>query len=519
MPCLKFDTRFINKLPGELGIKLSSQQTFNVCWAKVKLSPVIKPELIIFSDDVAHLLNIDTKYLTSSEMVNVLAGNAILPGMVPYATCYGGHQFGQWAGQLGDGRVIFLGEAINAKGEHWELQLKGAGPTPYSRFADGRAVLRSSIREFLCSEAMHYLGIPTTRALSLINTGELVMRDMFYDGNPKAEPGAIVCRIAPSFIRFGHFELLAIRGEVQLLHLLIDYTVKYYFPDIESNKEDRLANWFNEVCRRTAYLMAHWLRVGFVHGVMNTDNMSILGLTIDYGPYGWIENFDPFWTPNTSDTFKRYCYIRQPAIARWNLERLAEALAVAELKLDEIKQGLQTFEYCYHQEITKIYASKFGFTQWFNEDEALVNDIFSLLRQAEVDMAIFFRKLADIDINDPNVASLSDAFYQVGIQKHYETDFNNWLLRYAKRLQLNINDNSKLRKQRMDKVNPCYILRNYLVQEAIDLAEQGDYSGINELMQLIKNPYNYQFSKDRFMEKKPAWANAKAGCSMLSCSS
>src|SRR4051812_20124068 len=224
----------------------------------------------------------------------VFAGNTMLDGMEPYAANYGGHQFGQWAGQLGDGRAISLGEILTPAGQRWELQLKGAGKTPYSRTADGRAVLRSSIREFLCSEAMHHLGVPTTRALSLVATGEPVMRDMFYDGRAKPEPGAIVCRVAPSFIRFGNFELPASRRDVPLLEQLVAFTIDRDFSELLS--EDRTARdpevraeWFGQVCERTARMVADWMRVGFVHGVMNSDNMSILGLTIDYGPYGWID--------------------------------------------------------------------------------------------------------------------------------------------------------------------------------------------------------------------------------------
>ncbi|MBG3852707.1 YdiU family protein, partial [Xanthomonas hortorum pv. carotae] len=222
-------------------------------------------------------------------------------GMQPWAVNYGGHQFGHWAGQLGDGRAISLGEAIGVDGGRYELQLKGAGPTPYSRGADGRAVLRSSIREFLCSEAMHHLGVPTTRALSLVTTGDAVVRDMFYDGRPQREPGAIVCRVAPSFIRFGNFELPSARGDSALLRQWADFTIARDFPELKGAGENLYAAWFAQVCERTAVMVAHWMRVGFVHGVMNTDNMSILGLTIDYGPYGWVDDYDPDWTPNTTD--------------------------------------------------------------------------------------------------------------------------------------------------------------------------------------------------------------------------
>ena len=247
--------------------------------------------------------------------VEVLAGNRVLEGMAPYAARYGGHQFGVWAGQLGDGRAITLAEIAAPDGRRHDVQLKGAGRTPYSRTADGRAVLRSSVREFICSEAMHWLGVPTTRALALVATGESVIRDMFYDGNPEPEPGAIVCRVAPTFVRFGNFEILAAHDEIDTLRRLADYVIVRHFPELGTPSAEVYARWFREVCRRTAVMVAEWTRVGFVHGVMNTDNMSVLGLTIDYGPYGWLEGFDPMWTPNTTDAQgRRYRFGAQPQI-------------------------------------------------------------------------------------------------------------------------------------------------------------------------------------------------------------
>ena len=259
----------------------------------------------------------------------VFVGNRLLPGMKPIATCYGGHQFGNWAGQLGDGRAINLGEARGRDGKRWTLQLKGAGPTPYSRTADGLAVLRSSLREYVCSGAMFHLRVPTTRALSLALTGEDVVRDILYDGHPAPEPGAVVCRVAPSFTRFGHFEILAARRETDLLGRFLDFTIASDFPHLldEADAKARRIGWFREVAERTATMVAEWMRVGFVHGVMNTDNMSVLGLTIDYGPYGWLESFDPDWTPNTTDAAtRRYRFGQQPAIAQWNLLQLANAV-------------------------------------------------------------------------------------------------------------------------------------------------------------------------------------------------
>ena len=265
-------------------------------------------------------LDLSDKIVVSDAFSQVFSGSSITEGMDPYAMCYGGHQFGNWAGQLGDGRAINLGEVINRAGNRWALQLKGAGPTPYSRTADGLAVMRSSVREFLCSEAMFHLGVPTTRALSIVATGDEVMRDMFYDGNPKHEPGAVVCRVVPSFTRFGNFEIFAMRGEFDLLKQLVDYTIRTDFPHFLAQdtelSPDVYIQWFDEILHTTVDMIVDWMRVGFVHGVMNTDNMSILGLTIDYGPYGWLEGYDPNWTPNTTDAGgRRYHFWHQPQMA------------------------------------------------------------------------------------------------------------------------------------------------------------------------------------------------------------
>ncbi len=323
-----FDNAFIRELPGDPLRDAQPRQVEAAAYSRVDPSPVSAPRLLAHSREMAATLGFSEEDVASPEFAQVFGGNALLPGMQPYAANYGGHQFGHWAGQLGDGRAISLGETVNARGERWELQLKGAGLTPYSRGADGRAVLRSSVREFLCSEAMHHLGVPTTRALSLVDTGEQVVRDMFYDGNAAPERGAVVCRVAPSFIRFGNFELPASRGDIGLLTQLVDFTIRRDFPELEGEGEALYAAWFATVCERTARMVAHWMRVGFVHGVMNTDNMSILGLTIDYGPYGWIDNFDADWTPNTTDAQRRrYRFGQQPNVAWWNLSRLAGALA------------------------------------------------------------------------------------------------------------------------------------------------------------------------------------------------
>ena len=327
LDALRFDNRFSHELPADPLTKNYPRQVYGACYSHVLPTKVSQPRLVIYSREVAEQLDLGREICESEDFARVFAGNRIVPGMEPYACCYGGHQFGQWAGQLGDGRAINLGEALTSQGEHLTLQLKGAGPTPYSRSADGLAVLRSSIREFLCSEAMHHLGVPTTRALSVVLTGEMVKRDMFYDGNPKMEPGAVVCRVAPSFTRFGNFQIFAARGDLETLKRLADFTIRRDFPHLGDPTIAVYLKWFEEVCKKTAEMIVHWQRVGFVHGVMNTDNMSILGLTIDYGPYGWLENYDPTWTPNTTDANgRRYCFGNQPQIAYWNLAQLANAI-------------------------------------------------------------------------------------------------------------------------------------------------------------------------------------------------
>jgi serine/tyrosine/threonine adenylyltransferase len=515
---LNFDNRFIRELPGDPITTNETRQITHASWSSVAPTRVAEPAMLAYSREMAATLGLDDATMQSQAMVNALSGNELLTGMQPYATCYGGHQFGHWAGQLGDGRAIYLGEAINAAGERWEMQLKGAGPTPYSRRADGRAVLRSSIREFLCSEAMHHLGIPTTRALSLVATGDRVVRDMFYDGNPQAEQGAIVCRVAPSFTRFGHFEILAARGETDLLLKLVDFTINRDYPHLKSNPEKH-ALWFSEICERTALMIVGWMQVGFVHGVMNTDNMSILGLTIDYGPYGWVDNFDPGWTPNTTDAGgKRYAFGRQPEIARWNLERLADALGSVFADDAALAAGLERYDEIYNSEFNRVFAQKFGLLKLENDDSDLINDIFALMQKSEVDMTEFFRQLAEIEILNPSVDVLHSAFYVEEKWHQFRPEFAAWLIRYVTRVSADTQPGAQ-RVEAMHQVNPRYVLRNYLAQQAIDKAEQGDMSMIHELLDVMRNPYNLQTGRDAFAAKRPDWARHKAGCSMLSCSS
>ncbi len=523
---LNFDNRFVGSLPGDPETDNHRRQVNAACYSRVMPQPVAKPELVAYAREVAELLDLSPADCTTSDFAAILAGNHIIEGMEPYATCYGGHQFGNWAGQLGDGRAINLGEIVNRVGQRWALQLKGAGPTPYSRTADGLAVLRSSIREFLCSEAMHHLGVPTTRALSLVRTGEDVVRDMFYDGRPKAEPGAVVCRVAPSFTRFGNFQLFASRGEIDVLRQLVDYTIETDFPDIGAPSKENYVAWLAEVCRRTAIMIIDWMRVGFVHGVMNTDNMSILGLTIDYGPYGWLENYDPDWTPNTTDAGgKRYRFGHQPQIALWNLVQLANAIYPLVEEAEPLEQALGEYARSFEQGWQEMMRRKLGLDSIDGAaDMSLITELLEVLPLVETDMTIFYRRLAELrtdrDLDEAEcLALLADAYYvPEQLNAGYTTRLHVWIQSYVTCLRGGAVPDDE-RKARMNTVNPKYVLRNYLAQLAIDEAETGDYKMVNELLQVLRTPYAEQTKYDQYAAKRPDWARERAGCSMLSCSS
>ncbi len=519
---LNFDNLFVHELPGDAEADNFRRQVYAACYSRVTPTSVRQPKMLAYSRDMAELLDLSPDICESDDFAQVFVGNRLADGMEPYAMCYGGHQFGHWAGQLGDGRAINLGEMINSRGQRWSLQLKGAGPTPYSRSADGLAVLRSSIREFLCSEAMHHLGVPTTRALSLILTGEQVVRDMFYDGNPQLEQGAVVCRMAPSFLRFGNFQIFAARDDLDNLRRLVDFTIRNDFPQFGKPSVEVYLQWFQEVCKTTAEMIVHWQRVGFVHGVMNTDNMSILGLTIDYGPYGWLENYDPDWTPNTTDAQgRRYRFANQPKIAYWNLVQLANAIYPLINSAESLQKALTAFTSTFEHGWQTMMAGKLGLSA-FNtvNDDRLATELLKLLQTAETDMTLFFRDLANIaaDSTTSDFHFLLEASSYEPLSEQTKAIAEQWFIAYQARLHQD-EQNKEQRRNAMNTANPKYVLRNYLAQQAIDLAEQGDYAMVWELLDVLRHPYSEQPGKEHFTAKRPHWAKHRAGCSMLSCSS
>jgi uncharacterized protein YdiU (UPF0061 family) len=417
---------------------------------------------------------------------------------------------------LGDGRAINLGE-IGA----YTLQLKGAGRTPFSRHADGRAVLRSSIREFLCSEAMHHLGIPSTRALSLVESDTTVERDMFYDGNPRHERCAVVCRVSESFLRFGHFELPAAREDFDLLQRLADFSLRNHFPDINAEAPDAVAQLFDSVCQRTANLIAQWMSVGFVHGVMNSDNMSLLSETIDYGPYGWLEKYDLQWTPNTTDAEgKRYCYGNQPAIAQWNLARLGNALYPLIQDVEPLQASLSGYNLTFHTHWNRLLAVKLGLDETVLQTNPLCyQQLVHVLSALEMDFNLFFDALTRLSQREVELAS-QEAVAALLVCSYLDAPdaglLQNWLSLYQRLV-----DESPFLKRTttMRGANPVFILRNHLVQDVIDAAEAGDYMPLQEIFNRLKTPYADSPDDARWIRKCPPESMRRAGCSMLSCSS
>ena len=522
---LKIDNTFTTKLPADPITGTTRRQVEKACFSYVTPRIPSAPSLLQVSTEMASALGLSEDELQSERFLGMVTGAKVLEDTAPYAMCYGGHQFGNWAGQLGDGRAINLTE-ITHNNKRWALQLKGAGETPYSRTADGLAVLRSSIREHLCSEAMYHLGVPTTRSLSLSLSGDQVLRDVLYDGNTDYEKGAVVCRVAPSFIRFGSFEIFASRQDTETLKTLVDYTIKEFYPQYEGDTKENYLGFFNEVVQNTLNMIVHWQRVGFVHGVMNTDNMSILGLTIDYGPYGWLEGYDPGWTPNTTDRqHKRYRYGNQSQMGLWNLLQLANALFPLIDEAAPLEAILQTYHTEYPKKYVAMMREKLGLQVAIASDIQLIADLEKNLQASETDMTIFFRNLAQVskeetgDVEDTFFAFAKAAFYTPEeITETIRSDWEVWFHAYRERLsQERLTDVE--RAIQMNTVNPKYVLRNYISQLVIDQADKGDYELLDEIHQLLKNPYDEQPAYEHWFAKRPEWARHKVGCSMLSCSS
>jgi uncharacterized protein YdiU (UPF0061 family) len=523
-----FHNSLVEELHGEVAPNKLPRQVPGYHYSRIDPTPVHDPHLLAWADDLAAYLGL-SRPPERGPAVDALAGNLVTETMKPFAARYGGHQFGNWAGQLGDGRAISLGEVKATDGTNWEIQLKGAGPTPYSRRADGRAVLRSSLREFLCSEAMHYLGVPTTRALSLVATGDEVVRDMFYNGNAKPEPGAIVARVAPTFVRFGSFQILTATKEIDNLRTLADYVIRHYYPELGEPGPEVYLRWFEEVSRRTAVMVAHWMSVGFVHGVMNTDNMSILGLTIDYGPYGWLEPYGPDWTPNTTDFgSRRYAFGQQTNVALWNLFQLARTLTpLITTDVQELNKGLDVYRTTLAETQHRMMLAKLGLTSSNpDEDRALIDSLTDALAETQVDMTIFFRQLSHaayrlLSSVDQPAQPLFNELWSAASYPELGTEqeaLQHWFSRYATRLRQEATSAEAVREVMLS-VNPKYVLRNYLAQQAIEAAEAGDLSMLNRLMDVLKTPYAEQPEHNDLAAKRPAWASTKPGCATLSCSS
>lgn len=518
---LKISNTFNIELPSDSNTENTRRQVFEATHSYVTPKTPSNPKLIHASAAIAKTIGLDEKDIESKAFLETFSGVNIYPKTKPYAMAYAGHQFGNWAGQLGDGRAINLFE-VNYNDKLWAIQLKGSGATPYSRQGDGLAVLRSSIREYLCSEAMFHLGVPTTRALSLMLSGDDVLRDMLYDGNSDYEKGAIVSRVAPTFIRFGNFELFAARKDIKNLKRLTNYTIKYFYPELGKPSKETYINFFQEISSRTLEMIIHWQRVGFVHGVMNTDNMSILGLTIDYGPYGWLEDFDFGWTPNTTDKQnKRYRYGNQVNIGLWNLLQLANALFPLVEEVEPFETILNQYQKDFKNKSLQMMRSKLGLEIEDENDVKLMSDLEDCLLLCETDMTIFFRQLSNLkkSFSDKGIETVHKAFYKPEeLKNEVLKQWKVWFIAYDKRLNKeDLDDNG--RHHKMNAVNPKYVLRNYMAQLAIDDANKGDYSLVNELFNLLKQPYDEQPKNEKWFTKRPDWARHKVGCSMLSCSS
>ena len=457
------------------------------------------PYLVHANRSAAELIDLDPEQLTRPAFAELFGGNALAPGMEPLAMLYSGHQFGVYVPQLGDGRAILLGEATNEQGERWDLHLKGAGLTPFSRDGDGRAVLRSTIREYLCCAAMRGLGIPTTLALCLVGSDDKVYREQI-------ETGAMLLRMAPSHVRFGTFEIFYYRKQHDHLKMLADYVIDQHFPHLR-DAEEKYAKFFTEVVERTARLIAQWQAVGWAHGVMNTDNMSILGLTMDYGPYGFMDDYDAGFICNHSDHNGRYAFNQQPYMGLWNLSCLAQALLPL-VEKEALKAGLETYQPLFDREYQECMRAKFGLLDMQANDDELIRDFLGLLQGSHADYTIVFRELGAF--------SSQNGAVNEKLREHFlnRERFDDWALRYRDRLRGEGSRDDE-RRDRMNRVNPKYVLRNYLAQTAIEKAQNKDFSEIDRLFALLQDPFKDQHGMEVYALPPPNWGKHLA----VSCSS
>ncbi len=486
----------------ELQLKNSYATLPPAFYTRLRSTPLPTPYLVCASEDAAGLIGLDPAEFDTARFADIFSGNAELPGSQPLAAVYSGHQFGVWAGQLGDGRAILLGEAPQAGNpdDSLELQLKGAGKTPYSRMGDGRAVLRSSIREFLCSEAMAGLGIPTTRALCVIGSDMNVMREL-------PETTAVVTRMSQNFVRFGSFEHWFWNDRPGELKILADYVIARSYPELADADRPYHA-LLREVTRRTAELVAQWQAVGFMHGVLNTDNMSILGQTLDYGPFGFMEAFDPAHICNHTDRTGRYSYRMQPQIGEWNCYALGQAMLPLIGDVEEVQDALAIYQPAFSARMDALWHAKLGLTSNRDDDEALIRQLLDALAANRVDFPLFFRRLSGLSTTtEAGETPLRDLFID-------RSAFDAWSVEYRQRLRAEGSIDAA-RKAAMDRVNPKYVLRNYLAQVAIDKAQQKDFSEVRRLLHLLHKPFDEQPENEVYAALPPDWA---AGIE-VSCSS
>ena len=482
---LRFDNTYA-RLPG-------------IFYRRVEPTPLPAPYLVSFNEKAAELIGLDPQEVSKPEFVEYFTGNKLLPGSEPISAIYAGHQFGSFVPQLGDGRAILLGEAVNEKGERWDIQLKGAGLTPFSRMGDGRAVLRSTIREYLCSEAMHALGIPTTRALCITGSDAPVYRET-------VETAAVLTRLAPTHVRFGSFELFYYRRQYEEVRELADYVIREFYPHL-IEAENSYLEFLSEVVERTAKLIAQWQSVGFAHGVMNTDNMSVIGLTIDYGPFGFLDEFDPGFICNHSDYSGRYAFDQQPSVALWNLSRFAQAL-VGLFEPEEAMARLDEFERIFVDEYFRLMREKIGLEKEELEDAQIISALLEILQANNVDYTQFFRRLGEFETGESEKNGLLQQMFIDPVS------FDNWANVYRARLEKE-NRSDAERRGRMMRVNPKFILRNHVAQAAIEKAQNGDFAEVDTLLKVLQNPFDEQPEMESFAEPPPAGSKRIA----VSCSS